>query len=57
MPPKPAERLRKAELTAEHLRTLVHYDPAMAYELSHIVQDGLRRMYGASKQKIGVSGR
>jgi len=27
---------------------VVHYDPATAYELSHIVQDGLRRMYGAS---------
>jgi pyruvate dehydrogenase E1 component len=26
----------------------VHYDPAMAYEVAHIVQDGLRRMYGAS---------
>ena len=24
----------------------MHYDPAMAYEISHIVQDGLRRMYG-----------
>ncbi|MDQ3664157.1 MAG: pyruvate dehydrogenase (acetyl-transferring), homodimeric type [Actinomycetota bacterium] len=23
----------------------VHYDPAFAYELSHVVQDGLRRMY------------
>jgi pyruvate dehydrogenase E1 component len=29
---------------------VVHYDPAMAYELSHIVQDGLRRMYGASEE-------
>jgi pyruvate dehydrogenase E1 component len=27
---------------------VVHYDPAMAYEVSHIVQDGLRRMYGAT---------
>jgi pyruvate dehydrogenase E1 component len=26
----------------------VHYDPAFAYEISHIVQDGLRRMYGAT---------
>ncbi len=25
---------------------VVHYDPAMAYEISYIVQDGLRRMYG-----------
>ena len=28
---------------------VVHYDPAMAYEVSHIIQDGLRRMYGASE--------
>jgi len=28
---------------------VVHYDPAMAYEVSHIVQDGLRRMYGESE--------
>jgi pyruvate dehydrogenase E1 component len=26
----------------------VAYDPAFAYEVSHIVQDGLRRMYGSS---------
>ncbi|MGI8577894.1 MAG: pyruvate dehydrogenase (acetyl-transferring), homodimeric type [Nocardioidaceae bacterium] len=26
----------------------VHYDPAYAYEISHIVQDGLRRMYGST---------
>jgi pyruvate dehydrogenase E1 component len=29
---------------------VVHYDPAMAYEISHIVQDGLRRMYGSSEE-------
>ncbi|MGH3507145.1 MAG: pyruvate dehydrogenase (acetyl-transferring), homodimeric type [Nocardioidaceae bacterium] len=28
----------------------VHYDPAFAYEISHIVQDGLRRMYGSSDE-------
>ncbi|MGA9750028.1 MAG: pyruvate dehydrogenase (acetyl-transferring), homodimeric type [Nocardioides sp.] len=28
---------------------VVHYDPAMAYEVAHIVQDGLRRMYGATE--------
>ncbi|MGH3095524.1 MAG: pyruvate dehydrogenase (acetyl-transferring), homodimeric type [Streptosporangiales bacterium] len=28
----------------------VHYDPAWAYELSYIVQDGLRRMYGSSDE-------
>jgi pyruvate dehydrogenase E1 component len=26
----------------------VHYDPAFAYEVAHIVQDGMRRMYGVS---------
>jgi pyruvate dehydrogenase E1 component len=25
---------------------VVHYDPAFGYEIAHIVQDGLRRMYG-----------
>src|SRR5204863_8026330 len=29
---------------------VVHYDPAMAYEVSYIVQDGLRRMYGESEE-------
>ena len=29
---------------------VVHYDPAFAYEVSHIMQDGLRRMYGESER-------
>jgi pyruvate dehydrogenase E1 component len=29
---------------------VVHYDPAYAYEIAHIVQDGLRRMYGSSEE-------
>jgi pyruvate dehydrogenase E1 component len=29
---------------------VVHYDPGFAYEVSHIVQDGLRRMYGSSDE-------
>lgn len=29
---------------------VVHYDPAMAHEVSRIVQDGLRRMYGATEE-------
>ena len=29
---------------------VIHYDPAMAYELSHIVQDGIRRMYGSTEE-------
>jgi pyruvate dehydrogenase E1 component len=28
----------------------VAYDPAFAFEISHIVQDGLRRMYGSSEE-------
>ncbi|MQA81354.1 MAG: pyruvate dehydrogenase (acetyl-transferring), homodimeric type [Streptosporangiales bacterium] len=28
----------------------VHYDPAYAFELAYIVQDGLRRMYGSSDE-------
>ncbi|MGI8612904.1 MAG: pyruvate dehydrogenase (acetyl-transferring), homodimeric type [Nocardioidaceae bacterium] len=28
----------------------VHYDPAWAFEISHIVQSGLRRMYAPSEQ-------
>ena len=29
---------------------VVHYDPAFAYEVSHVMQDGLRRMYGSSDE-------
>jgi pyruvate dehydrogenase E1 component len=29
---------------------VVHYDPAFAYEVSHVMQDGLRRMYGTSEE-------
>jgi pyruvate dehydrogenase E1 component len=29
---------------------VVHYDPAHAFEIAHIMQDGLRRMYGATEQ-------
>jgi pyruvate dehydrogenase E1 component len=28
----------------------VHYDPAFAYEISHIMQDGLRRMYDSTDE-------
>ncbi|GAA4072530.1 MULTISPECIES: pyruvate dehydrogenase (acetyl-transferring), homodimeric type [Actinomadura] len=28
----------------------VHYDPTWAFELAHIVRDGLRRMYGSSDE-------
>ena len=29
---------------------VVHYDPAFAYEVGHIINDGLRRMYGHDDQ-------
>ena len=29
----------------------VHYDPGFAYEVAHIVKDGLRRMYGYGLDK------
>ncbi|OUZ09430.1 pyruvate dehydrogenase (acetyl-transferring), homodimeric type [Aeromicrobium sp. PE09-221] len=29
-----------------------HYDPAFAFEISHIVEDGLRRMYGADAENV-----
>jgi pyruvate dehydrogenase E1 component len=29
---------------------VVHYDPAHAFEIAHIMQDGLRRMYGSSEE-------
>ncbi|GAB3048279.1 pyruvate dehydrogenase (acetyl-transferring), homodimeric type [Intrasporangium mesophilum] len=33
-------------LLASSNPAVVHYDPAYAYEIAHIMQDGLRRMYG-----------
>ncbi|WP_372477443.1 pyruvate dehydrogenase (acetyl-transferring), homodimeric type [Nocardia australiensis] len=32
---------------------VVTYDPAFAFELAHIVRDGLRRMYGGGTPQIG----
>ncbi|HET8560269.1 MAG TPA: pyruvate dehydrogenase (acetyl-transferring), homodimeric type [Marmoricola sp.] len=29
---------------------IVHYDPAHAHEIAHIMQDGLRRMYGSTEE-------
>jgi pyruvate dehydrogenase E1 component len=29
---------------------VVHYDPAFAYEIAHIVQHGLQRMYGSTEE-------
>ena len=31
---------------------VVAYDPAFAYELGHIVKDGLRRMYGENSENV-----
>ena len=39
-----------SHLIASTNPAVVAYDPAFAFEISHIVQDGLRRMYGASEE-------
>jgi pyruvate dehydrogenase E1 component len=31
---------------------VVHYDPAFAFEIGHIVRDGLRRMYGDNPENV-----
>lgn len=31
---------------------VVHYDPAFAYEVSHVMQSGLERMYGADAEDV-----
>lgn len=31
---------------------IVHYDPAFAYEVSHVMQSGLERMYGADAENV-----
>jgi pyruvate dehydrogenase E1 component len=31
---------------------VVHYDPAWAFEIAHIVRDGLRRMYGEDAENV-----
>ncbi len=37
-------------LIAQTNPAIVHYDPAYGYEISHIVKDGLSRMYGATDE-------
>ena len=37
-------------LIAQTNPAIVHYDPAYGYEISHIVKDGLARMYGTSDE-------
>jgi len=36
-------------LIAQTNPAIVHYDPSWGYEISHIVQSGLQRMYGSSE--------
>jgi pyruvate dehydrogenase E1 component len=31
---------------------VVHYDPALAYEVAHIMESGLQRMYGADAENV-----
>ncbi|MDR7169343.1 pyruvate dehydrogenase E1 component [Nocardia kruczakiae] len=35
---------------------VVSYDPAFAFEIAHIVRDGLRRMYGGGRPQLGPGG-
>ncbi len=37
-------------LLAQTNPAAVHYDPAYAFEIAHIMRDGLRRMYGSSDE-------
>jgi pyruvate dehydrogenase complex dehydrogenase (E1) component len=34
----------------QQIQRFISYDPAFAYELGHIVKDGLRRMYGENSE-------
>ena len=42
----------QSPLLASTNTAIVHYDPAYAYEIAHIMQDGLRRMYGENAENI-----
>ena len=41
-----------SHLLASTNPAVVAYDPAFAYELGHIVKDGLRRMYGENSENV-----
>ncbi|HCA87422.1 MAG TPA: pyruvate dehydrogenase (acetyl-transferring), homodimeric type [Streptomyces sp.] len=41
-----------SQLLASTNPAVVSYDPAYGYEIAHIVQDGLRRMYGENSEDI-----
>ena len=40
----------QSPLLASSNPAVVHYDPAYGYEIAHIVEDGLRRMYGEGQE-------
>ncbi len=42
----------QSPLLAAANSAIVHYDPAFAYEVAHIVRDGLRRMYGPDAENL-----
>jgi len=41
-----------SQLLAATNPAIVSYDPAYAYEIGHIVKDGLRRMYGENSENV-----
>ncbi|KPC92755.1 pyruvate dehydrogenase, partial [Streptomyces sp. NRRL F-6602] len=41
-----------SQLLASTNPAVVAYDPAFGYEIAHIVQDGLRRMYGPDSEDV-----
>jgi pyruvate dehydrogenase E1 component len=41
-----------SQVLASTVPNVAAYDPAFAYELAHIVQDGMRRMYGAEPDDV-----
>jgi pyruvate dehydrogenase E1 component len=41
-----------SQLLASTNPAIVSYDPAYAYEIGHIVKDGLRRMYGENSENV-----
>ena len=42
----------QSQLIASTNPAVVAYDPAFGYEIAHIVQDGLRRMYGPDAENV-----
>ncbi len=45
-----------SQILASTNPAVVSYDPAFAYEIAHIVKDGLRRMYGGTEGVEGFGG-